>query len=66
MSSGTEGDMLREILDNVKANGFIIKQIIMDHDTSGTKVVCTSFHNVHITYSGNHATKAFHSDLTKI
>ena len=33
-SSGAEGDMLRGILDDVKAKGFTIEQIIMDHDTS--------------------------------
>ena len=32
-SFGSEGDMLREIIDDVKAKGFIIKQIIMNHDT---------------------------------
>ena len=65
-SSGAEGDMLREILDDVKAKGFNIKQIIMDHDTSGANIACTSFPEVRITYCGNHTAKAFHSDLTKI
>ena len=65
-SSGAEGDMLREILDDVKAKGFKIKQIIMDHDTSGANIACTSFPEVRITYCGNHTAKAFHSDLTKI
>ena len=58
--------MLREILDDVKAKGFTIKQIIMDHDTSGANITCTSFPEVHITYCGNHTTKAFHSNLTKL
>ena len=65
-SSGAEGDMLREILDDVKANGFTIKQIIMDHDTSGANIACTSFPEVRVTYCGNHTAKSFHSDLTKI
>ena len=66
ISSGAEGDILREILGDVKARGFIIKQIIMDHDTLGANIDCTSFPEVRITYCGNHTAKAFHSDLTKI
>ena len=58
--------MLREILDDVKAKGFAIKKIIMDHDTSGANITCTSFPEVCITYCGNHTAKAFHSDLIKL
>ena len=65
-SSGAEGDMLREILDDVKAKGFTIEQIIMDHDTSAANIACTSFPEVRITYCGNHTAKSFHSDLAKI
>lgn len=53
-SSGAEGDMLREILIDVKGKGFSIKQIIMSHDTSGANIACTSFPEVHIIYCGNH------------
>ena len=52
-SSGTEGDMLKKILDDVKAKRFTIKQIIMDHDTSGANIACTSLPEVPITYCGN-------------
>ena len=31
-SSGAEGDMLMEILNDVKAKEFNIKQVIMDHE----------------------------------
>ena len=65
-SSGAEGDILREILCDVKARGFTIKQIIMDYDTSGANIACTSFPEVRITYCGNHTAKTFHNDLTKI
>ena len=64
--SGAEGDMLRKILNNVKAKGFNIKQIIMDHDTSGANIACTSFSEVRVTYCGNHPAKSFHSDLSKL
>ena len=42
--------MLREILDDVKAKGFNIKQIIMDHDTSGANIARTSLSEVCIIY----------------
>ena len=35
--------VLKKILDDVKAKGFTIKQTIMDHDTSGANIACTSF-----------------------
>ena len=52
-SSRAEGDMNREILDDVKAKGFIINQI-MDHVTSGANIASTFFPEVRITYYGNH------------
>ena len=33
-SFGAEGDILSHILEDVKSNGFIVDQIVMDHDTS--------------------------------
>jgi len=65
-SSGAEGDMLLRILEDVKCSGFIIDQIIMDHDTSANGIVCGKFPETHITCCGNHAAKTFHSDLSKI
>ena len=58
--------MLRAILEDVKAEGFKVAQIIMDHDTSGGNIACNAFHEVQITYCGNHTVKTFHQDLTKI
>ena len=65
-SGGAEGDMLRTILEEVKAKGFEITQIIMDHDTKGGNIACTVFPEVTITYCGNHTVKSFHHDLMKI
>ena len=42
-SAGAEGDMLRAILEDVKAEGFKVAQIIMDHDTSGGNIACDAF-----------------------
>ena len=65
-SAGAEGDMLRAILEDVKAEGFIISQIIMDHDTSRGNIACDVFPEVQIMYCGNHTAKTFHHDLVKI
>ena len=65
-SGGAEGDMLRTILEEVKAKGFEVNQIIMDHDTSGGNIACSVFPEVRITYCGNHTAKSFHHDLMKI
>ena len=58
--------MLRTILDDVKASGFQVQQVIMDHDTSGGNIACSVFLEVRISYCGNHTTKSFHRDLMKI
>ena len=65
-SSGAEGDILRTILEDVKASGFQVQQLIMDHDTSGGNIACSVFPEVRITYCGNHTAKSFHRDLMKI
>ena len=53
-------------MEDVKAEGFSIKQIIMDHDTSGGNIACDVFPEVQIMYCGNHLAKIFHQDLIKI
>ena len=49
-----------------KSNGFIVDQIVMDHDTSANAIVCSQFPDAHIMYCGNRTAKTFHSDLNKI
>lgn len=65
-SSGAERDMLRTMLDDVKASGFQITQLVMDHDTSSSNIACTAFPEVQITYCGNHSAKTFHRDLANL
>ena len=38
-SSGTEGDMLKQILADVKLKRFTVDQIVIDHDTSANAIV---------------------------
>jgi len=65
-SAGAEGDMLRGVLKAVKADGFKVHQIVMDHDSSAGNIVCEAFPEVRISYCGNHTAKTFHRDLVKI
>ena len=65
-SSGTEGEMLDELLGKVKSNRHNLDQIVMDHDTASNAIVCSHFHNIHITYCSNHSAKSFHYELNII
>ena len=65
-SGGAEGDMLSEILSEAKSEGFVISQLVMDHDTSSSNIACEHFPDILITYCGNHTAKTFHNDLMKI
>ena len=51
-SNGAEGDMLRGILNDVKAKGFKIEQLVMDHDTSGCNIAREVFPEIQVTYCG--------------
>ena len=42
--SGTEGDMLKEILEDVKSKGFTFDQIVIDPNTSMNTTVYSEFH----------------------
>ena len=65
-SGGAEGDMLSELLTEAKSEGFVISQLVMDHDTSSSNIACEHFPEIMITYCGNHTAKTFHNDLMKI
>ena len=57
-SGGTEGDMMDKLLKDAKRQGFTISQIITDHDTFASTIVCKfTFHYViynAIPYSVSH------------
>ena len=38
-SSVIEGDMLKQILADIKSKGFTVDQIVIDHDTSANAIV---------------------------
>ena len=42
-SGGAEGDMLNDLLSQAKAEGFVVTQLIMDHDTSSSNIACEHF-----------------------
>ena len=42
-SNGAEGNMFDELLKKVKSEGFIIKEIVTDKDSSGNTIFCNHF-----------------------
>ena len=38
-SSGIEGDMLKQVLADIKSKRFTVDQIVIDHDTSANAIV---------------------------
>ena len=58
--------MLDELLEKVKAKGFIIKEIVTDKDSSGNAIFCNRFPEGSITYCSNHSAKTLHKELHKI
>ena len=65
-SGGAEGDMLDEILGEVKAAGFDVKEIVTDKDSSMNAIYCRHFPEGTITYCSNHCSKTLHKDLEKV
>ena len=58
--------MLHTILEEVKAKGFEVNQIIMDHNTSSGNIACSVFPEVRITYCSNYTPKSFPHNLMNI
>ena len=58
--------MLQGIFKDVKAKGFTIRQLVMDHDMSGYNITCEVFPEIQITYCGNHSAKTFQKDLMNL
>ena len=65
-SGGAEGHMLDEVLGKVKADGFILREIITDKDSAMNAIFCKYFPEGTITYCSNHCAKTMHKDLQKV
>ena len=65
-SGGAEGDMFDEILGKVKREGFVIKEIITDKDSSSNAIFCHHFPEGVISYCSNHCAKNMHKDLERL
>ena len=65
-SNGAEGNMFDELLEKVKAEGFIVKEIVTDKDSSGNAIFCNHFPEGLITYCSNHSAKTLHKELQNI
>lgn len=66
ISNGAEGNMFDELLEKVKAEQFVIKEIVTDKDSSGNAIFCNHFPEGSITYCSNHSAKTLHKELQKI
>lgn len=56
MSNGAEGNMFDELLEKVKGEDFVIKEIVTDKDSSGKAICCNHFPEGSITYCSNQDT----------
>ena len=65
-SNAAEGSMFNELLEKVKDEKFVIKEIVTDKDSSGNAIFCNHFPEGCITYCSNHSAKTLHKDLQKI
>ena len=65
-SGGAEGDMFDDVLKMVKEEGFNIKEIITDKDSSTNAIFCQYFPEGTITYCSNHCAKTMHKDLERL
>lgn len=65
-SAGAEGDMFDEVLKKAKDEGFNVKEIVTDKDSSVKSIYLHHFPEGIITFCSNHCSKSFHKDLQKI
>lgn len=65
-SAAAEGDMFNDILRQVKAAKFVIREVITDKDSSVNGIFCSHFPEGTITYYSNHCAKTLHKELQKI
>ncbi len=65
-SGGAEGDMFDGIMGSVRGDGFVIKEIITDKDSSMNAIFCRHYPEGTITYCSNHCAKTMHKDVEKL
>lgn len=65
-SGGAEGDMLDEVLKRAKDEGFNVREIVTDKDSSVKSIYLDYFPEGIVTFCSNHSSKTFHRDLQKI
>ena len=58
--------MFDELLGQVKDEGFIIKEIVTDKDSSMNAIYSRHYPEGTITYCSNHCAKTLHKDLLKL
>lgn len=58
-SASAEGDMLNEILRDVRKEGFVLSEMVVDKDSSTNAIYCRHFPEGTVTYCSNHCSKHF-------
>ena len=58
--------MFDKIVEDVKASGFVVTEVITDKDSSMNAIYCKHFPEGTITYCANHCAKTLHTDLQKV
>lgn len=57
--------MFDGIMGSVRGDGFVIKEIITDKDSSMNAIFCRHYPEGTITYCSNHCAKTMHKDVEK-
>ncbi len=65
-SAAAETDMLDELLREAKKDGFVVKEMVTDKDSSANETYCKYFPEGILTYCSNYCTKAFHKHLETV
>ena len=65
-SGAAESDMLCEILMEVKQAGFVMSELIADHDSTVNRIYCRHFPEETLTYYSNHSAKTLHKNLQRV
>ena len=58
--------MFNELLGSVVKEGFVVKEIVTDKDSSMNAIYSLNFPDGRIIYCSNHCVKTLHTDLLKV
>ena len=65
-SGGAEGDIFQELLTNLQKAKFVVKECVIDHDSTCANVLLDKYPETEVIYCGNHTVKTFHAELENV